>query len=64
MERLTTLTPLVEPISIDEAFLDASSDPRPGEEIARELGYDVLVAPPGTDDSLSVAEDGWDQRWS
>ncbi len=44
MERLTTLTPLVEPISIDEAFLDASSDPRPGEEIARELQNSIREA--------------------
>ncbi|GAB4217165.1 MAG: DNA polymerase IV [Roseiflexaceae bacterium] len=37
MARLHALTPLVEQISIDEAFLDASACGRPGEELAREL---------------------------
>jgi len=37
MERLNKLTPLVEQISIDEAFLDISSLPDPPERIARGL---------------------------
>lgn len=37
MERLGKLTPLVEQISIDEAFLDISDLPDPPERIAREL---------------------------
>lgn len=37
MARLYALTPLVEQISIDEAFLDASGLPEPGEVLARNL---------------------------
>lgn len=37
MAVLHQLTPLVEQISIDEAFLDVSSLPQPLEEIARQL---------------------------
>jgi len=37
MERLNKLTPMVEQISIDEAFLDISSLPDPPERIARGL---------------------------
>jgi len=37
MERLSKLTPMVEQISIDEAFLDISNLPDPPERIARRL---------------------------
>lgn len=37
MQILRDSAPVVEQISVDEAFLDVSDDPRPGEEIARSL---------------------------
>lgn len=37
MDRLATLTPLIEQISIDEAFLDISDLPEPGEAIAQRI---------------------------
>ena len=37
MERIHALTPLVEQISIDEAFMDVSDLPETGEELARRL---------------------------
>src|SRR5438477_4564669 len=37
MARLHALTPLVEQISIDEAFLDVTALPEPGEAVARRL---------------------------
>ncbi len=37
MEILREGAPLVEQISVDEAFLDVSDDPRPGEAVARGL---------------------------
>jgi len=37
VERLRVAAPVVEQLSVDEAFLDASDDPRPGQEIARLL---------------------------
>ncbi len=42
MAILRNLTPLVEQISIDEAFLDVSDLPEPGEIIARRLQAEVL----------------------
>lgn len=42
MARLRALTPLVEQISIDEAFLDVSSLAEPAEEIARRLQAQIM----------------------
>ena len=54
MERLHALTPLVEQISIDEAFLDVSDLPEPGEVIARRL-QEVIRDEFGLPCSLGVA---------
>jgi DNA polymerase-4 len=54
MARLTALTPLVEPLSIDEAFLDVTHRPEPGEEIARRLQSSIRVEL-GLSCSLGVA---------
>jgi DNA polymerase-4 len=54
MAHLTALTPYVEQISIDEAFLDVSDLPQPGEAIARQLQAQVRQDP-GLPCSLGVA---------
>jgi DNA polymerase-4 len=54
MRRLTALTPLVEPLSIDEAFLDVSHLPELGGEIARRL-QDSIRTELGLPCSLGVA---------
>jgi DNA polymerase-4 len=41
MERLRNWTPLLEQISIDEAFLDLSDLPEPGEKLARRLQAEI-----------------------
>jgi DNA polymerase IV len=43
MERLHQVTPLLEQISIDEAFLDVSDLPEPAESIARRLQEQIRV---------------------
>jgi DNA polymerase-4 len=43
MEILRDAAPVVEQISIDEAFLDVSDDPIPGEEIARRLQGEIMA---------------------
>jgi len=60
MERLRQLTPLVEQISIDEAFMDVTDLPDSGEAIARrlqaiireELGLPCSLGSPQTSYSL------------
>ena len=54
MAQLHQLTPLVEQLSIDEAFLDVSDLPEPGEVIARRLQASINQAP-GLPCSLGVA---------
>lgn len=54
MAMLRQVTPLVEPISIDEAFLDVSDMPEPAEEIGRKLQADIL-AHLGLPSSLGIA---------
>jgi DNA polymerase-4 len=44
MSLLNQAAPLVEQISIDEAFLDVSDDPRAGGDIARQLQHDIQEA--------------------
>jgi len=41
MQHMANLTPLVEQISIDEAFMDVSDLPQPGVEIARKLQAEI-----------------------
>ncbi len=41
MTRLRALTPLVEQLSIDEAFLDATTLLTPGEQVARQLQHTI-----------------------
>jgi DNA polymerase-4 len=43
MDYLSTLTPLIEQVSIDEAFLDLSDVPESGEELARTIQKYILV---------------------
>ena len=54
MERLNNVSPLVEQVSIDEAFLDVSDMPQAGESIARELQA-TIRAELGLPCSLGVA---------
>jgi len=42
MRLLRNSAPLVEQLSIDEAFLDVSDDPLPGEDVARGLQNEIL----------------------
>ncbi|HET7009258.1 MAG TPA: DNA polymerase IV [Anaerolineales bacterium] len=41
MDILRDAAPVVEQISVDEAFLDVSDDPRPGEQVARALREEI-----------------------
>lgn len=54
MEKLRGLTPLVEQISIDEAFLDLSDLPEPGETLARQI-HMLIRSELGLPCSLGVA---------
>ena len=54
MDRLRALTPLVEQLSVDEAFLDAKALPSSAEEIARQL-QQTIIAELGLACSLGVA---------
>ena len=54
MEKLRGLTPLVEQISIDEAFLDLSDLPEPGETLARQI-QTLIRSELGLPCSLGVA---------
>lgn len=54
MERLRALTPLVEQVSIDEAFLDVSDLPESGEALARRL-QDTIRRELGLPCSLGIA---------
>ncbi len=54
MERLERLTPLVEQVSIDEAFLDVSARPEPAAELARAL-QETIRRELGLPCSLGVA---------
>ncbi len=54
MERLAAITPLVEQVSIDEAFLDVSDLPTAGEELARSIQAQIQ-AELGLPCSLGIA---------
>ena len=54
MDILREAAPVVEQISVDEAFLDVSDDPRPGEHVARGL-RDVIQQQCGLPTSWGVA---------
>ncbi|MBI4606872.1 MAG: DNA polymerase IV [Planctomycetes bacterium] len=53
---LRDVTPLVEPLSIDEAFLDVTGCPGPAEHLARELRSRIERATGGLTCSIGVAE--------
>ncbi|TFH33840.1 MAG: DNA polymerase IV, partial [Anaerolineales bacterium] len=42
MDHLRQAAPLMQQISIDEAFLDVSADRKPGDELARRLQVEIL----------------------